>query len=76
MTNDHIVDAWAATGGDTVEVYVIPRDCLRYDCDVRHREYRWRVKAANSEVVGSGEGHTRKQAAVEAALRHHPQVEQ
>jgi uncharacterized protein YegP (UPF0339 family) len=57
---------WRTTGGDAVEVYAA----------TAHREYRYRVRAANGEIVEQGsEGYTRKAAAVEAAGRHHPQVE-
>jgi hypothetical protein len=70
------VTKWRTTGGDAVEVYEAPAPCLRPECNTAHREYRYRVRAANGEIVEQGsEGYTRKAAAVEAAGRHHPQVE-
>jgi hypothetical protein len=67
---------WPTSGGDTVEVYETAITCLRDDCAVYHREYRYRVTAANGEIVEQGsEGYTRKAAAVAAAERHHPRVE-
>jgi hypothetical protein len=67
---------WRTTGGDAVEVYATPARCLRTECTTAHREYRYRVRAANGEIVEQGsEGYTRKAAAVEAAGRHHPQVD-
>jgi len=67
---------WTTTGGDTVEVYESPTTCLRDDCDVAHREFRYRVTAANGEIVEQwSEGYTRKGAATQAAERHHPRVE-
>lgn len=37
-------------------------------------EYRWREVAANGEVVAQGEGHTRKYAAIRAAVKANPEV--
>jgi len=61
---------WTTTHGDTVEVYVSgqPEGHTR-------DAYRFRVRAANGEIVATGsEGYTRKAIAVEAALRHHPRL--
>ena len=67
---------WPTNGGDVVEVYATPTRCLRTECTTAHREYRYRVRAANGEIVEQGsEGYTRKAAAVTAAERHHPRVE-
>lgn len=67
---------WTTNGGDRVEVYATESRCLRTDCTTAHREYRYRVIAANGEIVEQGsEGYTRKAAAIEAAERHHPRVE-
>lgn len=52
------------TGGDRVHVYK----------DVSG-EWRWQVRAANGEIVGSGEGHPNRVDAVSAAWRHHPEVQ-
>lgn len=38
--------------------------------------WRWNVKAANGEIVGQGEGHPRRRSAREAAMRHHPPVQE
>ena len=68
---------WQTNHGDTVTVYEAAKSCLRDNCAVLHREYRYRVQAANGEIVATGsEGYTRKTAAIEAAERHHPKVEQ
>lgn len=56
---------WATTHGDTVTVW-----------QARPRDWRWHVTAANGEVGDHGEGHTRKESAVEAAERHHPRVDE
>lgn len=67
---------WPTAGGDKVEVYATATTCLRTECTIAHREYRYRVRAANGEIVETGsEGYTRKAAAIEAAERHHPRVE-
>ena len=58
------VKRWETDHGDMVTVWYDP------DGD----EYRWRVRAANGEVVGHGEGHPRQEDAVTAASRHHPPV--
>jgi len=58
------VERWWTTGGDRVEVWQ----------DIEG-QYRWTVRAANGEVVGSGEAHPRRENAVRAAERHHPRVE-
>ena len=66
---------WLTNHNDTVEVYASDLDCLREGCVVQHREFRYRVVAANGEIVESGEGYIRKADAVTAAVRHHPRVE-
>lgn len=63
MNEDEIVEMWPTVHGDTVEVYSTGT------------EFRWRVQAANGEIVGQGEGHTRLSSAVDAAERHHPPVD-
>lgn len=55
---------WPTTHGDVVTVW-----------QGYHGKWWWHVTAANHEVGDHGEGHTRKAAAVEAALRHHPRVD-
>ncbi|TFV90414.1 hypothetical protein [Blastococcus sp. CT_GayMR16] len=55
---------WTTTGGDVVTVW-----------EARPGDWRWHVTATNHEVGDHGEGHTRKEGAVEAALRHHPHVD-
>ena len=66
---------WTTTHGDTVEVWrslQIHADGL----DVRNVEvWYWHVIARNGRIVGQGEGHSRKHAAVKAAERHHPRLE-
>ena len=68
---------WTTQHGDVVEVYRLSR-LGHYDCPESCPDvtFRWRVRAANNRIVESGEGHTRRAAAVKAAERHHPrQVE-
>lgn len=68
-------EKWTTNHGDTVTVYEVAKPCLREHCAVYHREYRYRVQAANGEIVATGsEGYTRKSAAVTAAERHHPRI--
>jgi hypothetical protein len=59
-----VVKNWVTGHGDKVEVWHAPT----------LDEYRWRVRAANGEIVGSGEGHPELSDAVAAAERHHPPV--
>lgn len=67
---------WTTTAGDHVEVYRQPLTCYREGCTVQHRAFRYRIQAANGEIVEQGsESYTRRSAAIEAALRHHPRVE-
>jgi len=62
---------WRTTHGDKVTVY--EASCPH--CSTDHLEYRFRVQAANGEIVATGsEGYTRKAAAITAAERHHPRV--
>lgn len=56
-------EVWSTTHGDTVEVYLAGDG------------WRWRVRARNGEVVGSGEAHPAREDAVTAAGRHHPPVQ-
>lgn len=63
-----IVESWVTNHGDKVEVYNAQTQREGPD------DFRWHVQSKNGEVVGQGEGHTRKEAAVEAAQRHHPYV--
>ena len=65
---------WLTNHGDTVEIYTGPASCLRENCVVAHLEYRYRVVAANGEIVESGEGYVRRVDAVAAAERHHPRL--
>ena len=59
---------WTTTHGDTVTVWLASRPGELMD-------WRWHVQdSGNHEVVGHGEGHTRRSAAREAAMRHHPPV--
>ena len=58
---------WTTAHGDTVEVWQAAG--LGESLD-----WRWHVQSRNGEVVGHGEGHTRRRAAREAAQRHHPPV--
>jgi hypothetical protein len=55
---------WTTTHGDVVTIYSRGIGPLR--------RWRWRVRAANGEIVGSGEAHPQIESAVEAARRHHP----
>lgn len=57
------IATWITNRGDVVRVRAA-RD-----------GYRWTVRAANGEVVGSGEAHPDFEDAVAAAERHHPHVE-
>lgn len=66
---------WRTNHGDTVEVYATAAACLRPECTTAHREYRYRIRAANGEIVEHGEAYSRKADAIEAAGRHHPRVE-
>lgn len=61
---------WTTSHGDEVEVWRAGR-VRADDTDV----WRWRVRAANGEIVGSGEGHPRVEDAIAAAERHHPRAE-
>lgn len=61
---------WTTHHGDEVEVWRAGR--LKHDEDV----WRWRVRAGNGEIVGSGEAHPDIDDAIAAAERHHPRVEQ
>lgn len=36
--------------------------------------YRWRLKAANGEIIGGSESYTRKYTAKRAAMRTHPEA--
>jgi hypothetical protein len=63
-----LVDRWMTNHGDVVTVWYAENQ------QGHPRDWRWHVQARNGEVVGQGEGHTRKEAAVEAAKRHHPYV--
>lgn len=62
---DKKTQVWTTTHGDTVTIWQSARlgEVMNW---------RWRVRAKNGEIVGSGEGHTRRRKAREAALRHHP----
>lgn len=61
-----IRQSWTTVLGDTVEVYETGFGALR--------EFRFRVQAANGEIVATGsEGYTRKSAAAEAARRYFPE---
>ncbi len=67
---------WLTTNGDTVEVYPSVLETSLADADRKKWRWRYRVKAANNRVVETGsESYIRKDAAVKAALRHHPRVE-
>lgn len=60
---NEVYDRWQTTGGDTVTVYSTSSG------------FRWRVRAKNGEIVGTGEAHPHPKSAVAAAERHHPRVE-
>jgi uncharacterized protein YegP (UPF0339 family) len=55
---------WTTTGGDKVTIYL-----------TEDKQFAWRVRAANGEIVGHGESHIRLTDAIAAAERHHPRVE-
>jgi hypothetical protein len=58
---------WTTAHGDTVTVWqAAPPGRLL--------NWRWHVHAANGEIVGQGQGHTRRRNARAAAMRHHPPV--
>lgn len=71
-----IIDSWATDGGDKVEVFRQSMACANPSCDLAHYggDYYWRVRAGNGEIVGQGEGHSRKANVIAAAERHHPRV--
>lgn len=76
MNGRHMV--WSTTHGDTVEVYGIwwTRMNVLTGGSERVGEFRYRVRSANGEIVEQGsEGYTGREAAIEAAERHHPAVE-
>jgi hypothetical protein len=65
---------WQTTHGDTVEVYESVDLIGPASFDMF---WRYRVRAANRKVVEQGsEGYTRRRAAIKAAERHHPRVEE
>jgi hypothetical protein len=66
-----VSETWTTNHGDSVEVY-----STVVESNVgAHLEWRYRVRAANGEIVESGESYTRRSAVYEAAERHHPRVE-
>lgn len=62
------LESWPTSHGDTVEVVSSFRG---YEAT----QFRWRVRAANGEIVAQGsESYVRKASAVESAERHHPRL--
>lgn len=52
---------WTTELGDVVTVW-----------EASPEDWRWHVTAGNGEVLEQGEGHTRREDAVRAAVRYHP----
>lgn len=64
------IERWVTDHGDMVTVWRGAAPLAQPD----QAPWHWHVQARNGEIVGQGEGHTRKEAAIAAAKRHHPYV--